>query len=176
MKIKVLEKTEGCMPEIFEKGDWIDLKTAEEITLRGPHAKMLHKHKKEDEVERFRDVIFNYSIIKLGICMELPKGYEALVVPRSSTFKKYGLLQTNSIGVIDQTYSSDKDEWGWPVMSTRMVTIPKGTRVGQFRVQLSQKATIWQKIKWLFTSSIKIEKVNSLDNPERKGFGEGTGN
>ena len=78
-------------------------------------------------------------------------------------------LQDNTM-----SYNSDNDEWKLAVIATRKVTIPKGTRIAQFRVQLSQKATWWQKIKWLFSSSIKLEKVDSLDNEERGGFGEGT--
>lgn len=172
MKIKVLEKVEGCMPKIIEKGDWIDLYTAEDIVLKAPYAKTLHKKTENKEVvDRFRDVIFNYTIAKLGICIEMPKGYEALIVPRSSTFKKYGLIQWNSPGVIDNLYKSDDDEWGMPVIAFRAVTIPKGTRIAQFRIQLSQKATLWQKLKWLLSSSVKIEKVSSLGNPVRSGFG-----
>lgn len=73
------------------------------------------------------------------------------------------------------SYNSDKDEWKMPVVATRKITIPKGTRICQFRIQLSQKATVWQKIKWLFTKKAKLVQVFSLDNEERKGFGEGTG-
>ena len=108
--------------------------------------------------------------------MEIPKGYEAILAPRSSTFRKYGLLQTNSIGVIDNSYCSEEDEWGMAVVATRRVTIPKGTRVAQFRIQLSQKATPWQKIKWLFCSAPKLQQVTELNNPKRGGFGKGTDN
>ena len=160
------------MPEIIEKGDWIDLCTAEDITLKAPYAKTLHKKTEDKEViDRFRDVVFHYTIARLGVCMEMPEGYEALVVPRSSTFKKYGLIQWNSPGVIDNLYKSDDDEWGMPVIAFRAVTIPKGTRIAQFRIQLSQKATVWQKLKWLFSSGIILKKVQSLDNMERGGFG-----
>jgi dUTP pyrophosphatase len=171
MKIKVLEKEPGCMPEVIEKGDWIDLKTAENVYLLGPYAKMLHRHKKDEELQRLRDVIFDSTLIKLGVAMEIPKGCEAHLIVRSSSFKKWGILQSNSKGIIDYTYSSDKDEWKLPVIATRKVTIPKGTRIAQFRIQLSQKATWWQKLKWLFSSSIKLEKVDSLKNEERGGFG-----
>lgn len=171
MTIKVLEKTPGCLPEIIEKGDWVDLVTAEEITLKEPIATTLQRHRKNGEEERTRKVIFDYKLIPLGVCIEVPKGYESILVPKSSTFKKYGIIQTNSEGIIDQTYSSDEDEWKMPVAATRAVTIPKGTRIAQFRVQLSQKATFWQKIKWLFSGSLKIKKVESLSNPVREGFG-----
>lgn len=175
MKIKVFEKTAGCFPEVFEIGEWYDLKVAEDVMLKAPHAKTLHQHKNNSEVvEKFRDVIFNYTLLPLGICMEIPDGYEAYVLPRSSTFKKHGIIQTNSEGIIDSSYCSEQDEWKMPVMATRFTTIPKGTRIAQFRIQLSQKATFWQKLKWLFSSSVKLEKVNTLKGKVRGGFGAGT--
>lgn len=179
MKIKILEKTNGCFPIDFEVGDWFDLSTAEEIKLKAPQAHKMHIRNKGKEGEteiRTRDVDFDYTLIPLGIALEAPKGMECHLVPRSSTFKKFGLIQTNSIGIIDRTYASDKDEWKLPVVATRKVTIPKGTRIAQFKVVPSQKATVWQKLKWLFSNNIKLVKVNSLNNPERGGFGEGTGN
>lgn len=172
MKIKVLEKTKGCMPKIIKKGDWIDLTTAEEIVLRGPISKTLRKKIKNKEVEeRFRDVEFLSALVPLGICASMPKGYEAIIAPRSSTFKKWGIIQTNSIGVIDGSYCGDNDEWKMPVLATHSVVIPKGTRIAQFRIQLSQKATFWQKLQWLFSSKIKLVQVSSLDNKDRGGFG-----
>ena len=173
MKIKVLEKTKNCMPIEFDQGDWFDLCTAEEIKLKTPQANRLHKYnqRKETPEIRMRDVDFDSTIIKLGVCMEIPKGYEAILAPRSSTFRKYGLLQTNSIGVIDNSYCSDEDEWGMAVVATKDIVIPKGTRVAQFRIQLSQKATAWQKIKWLFGSKPKLIQVSSLNNKVRGGFG-----
>ena len=96
-------------------------------------------------------------------------------IRRSSTFKKYGLLLVNSQGIIDNSYKGDNDQWMFPAVATRKITIPKGTRIAQFRVQLSQKATVWQKLKWLFSSKPKLVKVDSLGNPDRKGIGEGTG-
>lgn len=173
MKIKVFVKTEGCLPRIIEKGDWIDLHLAEEVKLMCPFAKTLkYKKKKElSEEERVRLVSFNHTIAPLGVCMELPEGFEAIIVPRSSTFGDYGVLMPGSCGVIDNTYCSDKDEWKMPLLATRKVIIPKGTRIAQFRIQLSQKATMWQKLKWLFSSSIEIVQVKSLNNPPREGFG-----
>ena len=173
MTIKVLEKTEGCMPVMFEQGDWVDLFTAEDVTLKEPFAAMLKRKQKNGEEERTRVVSFDSTLIPLGICVEVPAGMESHILPRSSTFKKYGIVQTNSKAIIDFSYNSDEDEWKLPVMATRAVTIPKGTRIAQFRVQLSQKATVWQKIKWLFSGPIKIKKVDSLNNPVRGGFGEG---
>lgn len=177
MTIKVLEKVEGCMPEVVKVGDWIDLRTAEEVKLKAPYADTLHRYRKDKETkeeERLRIVNFDHKLIRLGVCIEMPKGCEGYLIVRSSTFKKYGIIQSNSKGIIDQSYCSDKDEWKLPVLATRAITIPAGTRIAQFRIQLSQKATIWQKIKWLFSNKIKVVRVNSLDNPERGGFGEGT--
>ena len=145
-----------------------------------PYAKTLrYKYKKKDdknneEMERTRDVLFFHCLIPLGVCIKVPKGYECILTPRSSAFKKFGILQTNSIGVIDYTYASDKDEWKLPVLATRSVIIPKGERIAQFRVQLSQKATVWQKIKHIFSGPVKLEEVVSLGDKVRGGFGEGT--
>lgn len=173
MEIKILEKTQGCLPEIINVGDWIDLCTAEDITLRVPHAKMLHKKKntEENNTERFRDVVFTYTLIDLGVAMQLPEGFEAILAPRSSTFKKYGILQTNGIGIIDESYCGDEDIWKMPVLATRNITLPKGTRIAQFRIQLSQKATVKQKLKWLLSKGIKLKPVTSLSNKVRGGFG-----
>lgn len=176
MKIKIKETTEGCMPEIIKVGDWIDLKVAEDYTLKCPHAKMLHKQKKKEEenTERYRDVVFNYTLLDLGVVIEMPKGYEGVLLPRSSTFKKWGIMQVNSVGLIDNQYKGPNDIWKMPVMATRTVTIPKGTPIAQFKVQLSQKATIWQKIKWLFSSKVELVKVDEVTNEDRKGIGEGS--
>lgn len=178
MKIKIKETTPGCMPEIIKVGDWIDLYTAEEYTLKCPHAKMLHKNKNKEninlKVERSRDVMFDYVLMSLGIAMELPKGYEALVLPRSSTFKKYGVLLANAEGVIDNSYNGNNDIWRFSALPTKTITIPKNTPIAQFRIQLSQKATWWQKIKWLFSSKIQLVKVDNLNSIDRGGIGTGS--
>lgn len=174
MTIKVLEKTEGCFPQEFEVGDWFDLRTAEEIKLAAPQANKMHirkKGKNQSQELRTRDVDFDFKLIPLGIAIALPKGMEAYILPRSSTFKKYGLIQTNSKGVVDYTYRGENDEWRFPVIATRDIIIPKGTRVAQFRIQLSQKATVWQKIKWLFSSKPKLVRVSFLSKKSRGGFG-----
>lgn len=178
MTIKVLEKTAGCFPVEFEVGDWLDLYTAEDITLQAPQANKLHKrnqHKNDSPEIRTRDVDFDWTLIPLGVAMEAPKGMECHLLPRSSTFKKFGLMQTNSEGIIDRSFASNKDEWKLPVVATRKITIPKGTRIAQFRLVPSQKATVWQKLKWLFSNGVKLKKVEYLNNPERNGFGS-TGN
>ena len=179
MTIKVLEKTKGCMPQILDNGDWIDLTLAEDVRFKAPQANKMHrrkdKSKEPNPEERVRDVDFHYYIAKLGIAAQIPEGYEVNIVPRSSTFKKYGILQTNHFGVVDSSYCGEDDEWGMPMVATRAVIIPKGTRIAQFRVNLSQKATVWQKLKWLFSSGVKLKKVDSLSNPNRNGVGS-TGN
>lgn len=176
MKIKIREVIPGCMPEIIKVGDWIDLLTAEEYSFKCPHAKMLHKHKNDEEkkIDRYRDVMFTYGLMELGVAMQLPKGFEAVIVPRSSTFKKWGIMQTNHFGIVDWSYQGNDDTWKMPVIATRNITIPKGTPICQFRIQLSQKATVWQKIKWLFSSKIELVKVDSLEGENRGGIGTGS--
>lgn len=93
-------------------GDWIDLRAGEDITLKAGE----------------------FALIPLGIAMRLPVGYEAIVAPRSSTFMKYGIIQTNSVGVIDGAYCGDNDEWMMPVYAVRDTVIPFDTRICQFRV------------------------------------------
>lgn len=118
------------------KGDWIDLRSAETVTL-----------KKGD-----------FALIPLGIGMKLPKGYEAHVAPRSSTFKHWGILQTNSVAVIDNSYCGDDDEWKYPVYATRDVTIHRNDRICQFRIVKNQP-------KFRFKLMIHLGKAS------RGGFG-----
>ena len=118
------------------KSDWIDLRTAEEVTLKAGE----------------------FRLIPLGIAVALPEGYEAHIVPRSSTFKNYGILQTNSMGVVDYSYRGDHDQWKTPVYATRDVTIEKGARICQFRIMKNQPPLV-------FT------RVEHLTGPDRGGFG-----
>lgn len=99
-----------------------------------------------------------FALIHLGVAMKLPEGYEAFLVPRSSTFKNYGIIQTNGIGVIDNAYSGDKDEWKMPVYATKNVVIPKGARIAQFRIVRKEPEIIF-------------EEVEHLDDKNRGGFG-----
>jgi len=179
MTIKVLEKVEGCFPKEFKVGDYIDLCTAKDIVLKAPQANKMHirsNGKNPSQELRTRDVDFHWTLIPLGVAMEIPEGYEAILVPRSSAFKDWGFIQTNSEGIIDNSYAGDKDEWKLPVVATRSVTIPKGTRIAQFRIQLKQQATCWQKLKWLLSSKVSLKQVDHLNKPSRGGIGEGTGN
>ena len=135
--------------EKIQKGCWIDLRAAEEVTLEKGDSKL----------------------INLGIAMELPVGYEAILVPRSSTFKNYGIIQTNGEGVIDgfstdengiiiqgTGYCGDNDIWKMPVYATRYTVIHKNDRICQFRIQKKQP-------------DIEFVEVEHLRNDNRGGFG-----
>lgn len=164
MKIKVKVFNPICKPYSCEKGDWIDLTLSEDVTMAGP---ISLRARRADE----RKVIFDSKVLHLGVAMQLPKGYEAVINPRSGTFGKYGIILTNSQGVIDNSYCGDEDQWRAHVIATRDTELRAGTRLFQFRVQLSQRATVWQKIKNLFSCGIKFEYVENLNNRNRGGFG-----
>ena len=132
IKIKYLADIEP----IAQNGDWIDLRAAKNVNL------------KKGE----------YMAIPLGIAMELPKGYEAHVVPRSSTFKRWGIIQTNSMGVIDEDYKGNGDEWHMPVYATKDTYIQKNDRICQFRILEKQPL-------------IRFVKVDDLENEDRGGLG-----
>lgn len=117
-------------------GDWIDLRAAE--------TKVLHTG--------------DFALISLGVSMKLPEGYEAHVVPRSSTFKNWGVLQTNSMGVIDNSYSGTNDIWRFPALAMRDTVINRNDRICQFRIVRRQP-------------DIEFEQVNMLDDTDRGGFG-----
>lgn len=154
MKIKVKRtQPKGQMPIVHRKGDWFDLICPEDVELTPGTAKK----------------------VDFCLAMQLPAGFEAHVLERSSTFKNYGILQTNALGIIDNSYCGDKDSWGGMYYCTRKGTIPAGSRIAQFRIVLSQRATFWQKLKWLFNSKIRFVEVDRLGNKNRGGFGEGTG-
>lgn len=170
LKIKVKVLTEGCMPEINPKGDWIDLRAAEDIELKAPQAGVLKRKTVNGEEISYRNVTFDTKLFSLGVAMELPKGFEAQVLSRSST-PKMGIIQPNSEAVIDNIYKGDNDVWRYWATSLRDTIIHKGDRICQFRIQLSQKATVWQKLRWLFSSGIELIKVDSLGNSNRGGIG-----
>lgn len=171
LKIKVKVLTEGCMPEINEKGDWIDLKAAKDIKLNAAQSGTLKKKTVEGEGVGYRNVEMNTSYIPLGVAMKLPNGFEAIVASRSSGPKKLNIFIPSGIGIIDQVYSGNGDEWNYVASSMKATTIHKGDRICQFRIQLSQKATMWQKLKWLFNSGIKLVEVDDLGDNNRGGFG-----
>jgi dUTP pyrophosphatase len=156
IEIKTFGSTK--IPQIISKGDWIDLCARETIEFKAP--RLTNK-----------SVDFDHTLIPLGIAMKLPEGFEAILAPRSSTFIKKSILQTNSIGIIDSTYCGNIDEWKFPAVALDKTVINAGDKICQFRIQLSQKATVWQKLKWLFSSSINLIKVDSLEEDNRGGFG-----
>lgn len=165
MKIKVRLINPNCKFEFIDKGEWIDLRAAQTVELKGPFANTLNG--KRDK----RDVVFDYQLIPLGFAMQLPKEFEAPIIPRSSSFKVWGIIQSNHLGLIDSSYSGNNDEWKMPVIAFKDATILEGEKICQFRIQPSQKASIWTKIKWLFTNKIEFEFVDSLDGENRGGFG-----
>lgn len=140
------------LPEFTDKGDWVDLKVFPDYSS--------HRYKKGD-----------YALLPLGVAMKLPKGYEAVIAPRSSSFWNFGFIQVNSPGVIDSTYNGDGDEWKEPVYFINDGVIRHGERICQFRIRLNQQATMLQKIKWLFTSGFKFVEVDTLGGCNRGGFG-----
>lgn len=172
MKIKVKIITPGCMPVVTEKGDWIDLRAAETVHMKAPQAGV-RKRKRSVGGEQVstRDVKFDYQLIRLGVAMKLPKGFEAVVNPRSSTMGNYRIISANSQGVIDNTYCGNEDEWRFPAIAMEDTTIWQSHRICQFKIQPSQNATVWQKLKWLFSSKIKFEVVEDLGGSNRGGFG-----
>ena len=105
-----------------------------------------------------------FKLLSLGVAMELPKGYEAHVVPRSSTFKKHGIIQANSMGIIDNSYCGDNDEWKFPAICLveNGTVIEKGTRICQFRIMKTMKNE---------TGGVILTKVEHLGNVDRGGIG-----
>lgn len=138
MKIRIKYFTDEIekLTLIAGKSDWMDLRAAKKVEL------------KKGE----------FALIPLGVAMELPKGYEAHVVPRSSTFKNFGIIQTNSMGVIDETYCGDNDQWFMPALAMRDTVINVNDRICQFRIMEHQPA-------------IDFEETNVLGNADRGGHG-----
>ncbi len=136
IKIKYISDKIEKLQYIENKSDWIDLRASEEVTLKAGE----------------------FKLIPLGIAMELPSGYEAHVVPRSSTFKNYGVIQTNSMGVIDETYCGDNDQWFFPALAMRDTIIHINDRICQFRIMEHQP-------------QIEFTEVSDLGNKDRGGHG-----
>lgn len=157
-------------PKVIKKGDWVDLRAAEEVVINAPQAGTLKGHD-----VKHRDVVSDVTYIPLGVAMKLPDGFEAIIASRSSAAKKIGVMLANGIGIVDNSYQGDNDQWMYPAISLRKTSIALNTRLCQMRIQLSQKATIWQKIKWFFSSGIKLVEVDSLGTENRMGLGSGTG-
>ena len=171
LKIKIKVLTKGCMPKIIENGDWIDLKLAETIHLMPSQAGTLKKKQEQLQTLSYRNVTSEVTYLPLGVAMELPKGFEAIIDSRSSGPKKTGLFIPSGQGVVDNSYNGNNDQWHYVCSPMRETTIKVGDRICQFRIQLSQKATLWQKIKWLLSSGIELVEVDNLNNEDRGGFG-----
>lgn len=133
MKVRI--NTHGN-PMPVKHGEWIDLATAEEVQL----------------------LALEFKQISLGVSMELPEGYYAEILPRSSTCKKFGIISANSVGIIEHDYCGDNDIWGFPAVAVRPTIIPKGTRICQFRIVKQNEP-------------VEFEPVELLGNPDRGGFG-----
>jgi len=136
MKIRIKYIRDIDIIEPFPNGNWIDLRCAEET------------HLKKGE----------YKQIPLGIAVELPQGFEALIAPRSSTFRRYKILSANSLGIIDSSYCGDDDEWCFPAYATDDTVIPKNDRIAQFRIMYRMP-------------SCDIVVVDTLGNVSRGGLG-----
>ena len=136
LKVKYFSEDIEKLRYIDGKSDWIDLRSAADVELKAGE----------------------FKLIPLGIAIELPHGYEAHVVPRSSTFKNFGVLQVNSMGVIDETYCGDNDQWFMPVLAVRDTKICVNDRICQFRIMQNQPQIVFQ-------------EVNALGNSNRGGFG-----
>lgn len=136
MKVKIKYHDDIDELEVMPNGDWIDLRAAEDVELKAGE----------------------FKLISLGVSMKLPKNYEALIVPRSSTFKRWGIIQTNHCGVIDNSYCGDNDIWMFPAYATHDTKIEKNSRICQFRIQKKMRKP-------------RFETVDYLDGVERGGFG-----
>lgn len=162
LKIKVKRINKNLnLPVVSSNGDWIDLRCSE-----------THEFNTPQKVKGKSDVVFDTYLMPLGVAIELPAGFEAVVDARSSLPFSMGLQVANSQGVIDNSYKHDTDEWKAPLMAIRKTTIEENARIVQFRIQLSQKATVWQKLKWFLSSGVEIVEVEHLKAKEaRGGFG-----
>ena len=135
IKIKYFDEKLTRINKIVQ-GDWLDLRAAQTIEM------------KKDE----------FKLIPLGVAMEIPEGYEAHIVPRSSTFKNFGIIETNSMGVIDESYKGDNDQWFFPAYALRDTVIEFIDRICQFRIMEKMPA-------------VELIEVDSLGNENRGGLG-----
>lgn len=141
IEVKIKYLNGATKLKAIEKGDWIDLYAAEDVTLKQGES----------------------TLVSLGFAMEFPPQYEAHLLPRSSTFKKWGIIQTNSMGIIDHTYCGNKDIWRMPVYCLvprhgEVTHIQKGDKICQFRLVERMK-------------EVKFNETNHLGNEDRGGFG-----
>ena len=165
MEIKI-KLYEGARIPVSKKGGWFDISMPSDGKLECPIANRLSKNK------TVRNIEFYPQMVSLGFSMEMPKGWEAIIAPRSSTYPNFYCGNTNYIGIIEDTYCGDDDIWKAHIKADKATQWKAGDRLFQFRFQLSQKATVWQKIKWLFwNGKIEFVPVKFLGNANRGGFG-----
>lgn len=136
IKIKYFTDKIEKLTYIGGKSDWIDLRAAEDVSLKAGE----------------------FKLISLGVALELPQGYEAHILPRSSTFKQFGLIQTNHMGIVDETYCGDNDQWFFPAYAVRDTQIHINDRICQFRIMEHQP-------------EIQFTEVDRLGHKDRGGFG-----
>ena len=136
IKIKYFSDKIDKLEYIGGKSDWIDLRASEDVTIAKGE----------------------FKLIPLGVAMELPNGFEAYVVPRSSTFKNFGIIMTNSTGIIDNSYCGNSDQWHFPAYAIRDTKIHKHDRICPFRLMKNQQV-------------ISFDEVDKLDGKDRGGFG-----
>lgn len=134
--IEIKYHTDITPIEVNPKGDWIDLRAAEDVEMKAGE----------------------FKLISLGVSMALPEGYEAHIVPRSSTFKNWGIIQANHMGVVDNNYCGDNDIWKFPAIALGDTTIYKNDRICQFRIVEKQP-------------KLKFMQVDRLGGEDRGGFG-----
>lgn len=136
ISVRYLSDKVEALQYIDGKSDWIDLRAAEDVELKQG----------------------DFKLIPLGIAMQLPKGYEAHIVPRSSTFKNFGVIQANHMGVVDESYCGDNDQWYFPAIAMRDTVIHAGERICQFRIMEHQP-------------HLDFVAVETLGNSDRGGIG-----
>ncbi|OHD22849.1 MAG: deoxyuridine 5'-triphosphate nucleotidohydrolase [Spirochaetes bacterium GWC1_27_15] len=136
IKIKYHSKDIDKITNIEGKSDWYDLRSAEDVTLKAGE----------------------FKLISLGVSMELPEGYEAYVIPRSSTYKTFGIIQTNHLGLIDEIYKGNNDIWKYPALAMRDTEIKVNDRICQFRIQKKMPV-------------VTFNEVDNLESEDRGGFG-----
>ena len=136
MEIEIKYHTDIEPLKRTDKGDWIDLRAAEDVSMKAGE----------------------FKLISLGVSMKLPEGYEAHMIPRSSTFKNWGIIQTNHMGLIDNNYCGDDDVWMFPAFAMRDTVIHKNDRICQFRIHKKME-------------NVEFKTVNKMNNVNRGGFG-----
>lgn len=136
VKVRYISDKIEKLRYIDGKSDWVDLRSAEDVDMKAGESRL----------------------IRLGIAVQLPEGYEAHIVPRSSTFRNFGLIQTNHMGVVDNSYCGDSDEWMVPVMAVRDTHISVNDRIAQFRIMQNQP-------------KLCFEETEHLSGKDRGGFG-----